>query len=125
VLGYTCGNDVSHRDFQRKDGQWVRAKGFDTFAPMGPVIETDLNVNNVAIQGRLNGEVKQSSNTSNMIFKPAFLVSFVSNVMTLNPGDVIMTGTPEGVSPMKPGDTIEVEIEGIGTLRNTTKARDE
>lgn len=124
VLGYTCGNDVSHRDFQRKDGQWVRAKGFDTFAPMGPVIETDLDVNQVAIQGRLNGEVKQSSNTSNMIFKPAFLVSFVSNVMTLNPGDVIMTGTPEGVSPMKPGDTIEVEIEGIGTLRNTTKARD-
>jgi 2-keto-4-pentenoate hydratase/2-oxohepta-3-ene-1,7-dioic acid hydratase in catechol pathway len=124
VLGYTCGNDVSHRDFQRKDGQWVRAKGFDTFAPMGPVIETDLDVNQVSIQGRLNGEVKQSSNTSNMIFNPAFLVSFVSNVMTLNPGDVIMTGTPEGVSPMKPGDTIEVEIEGIGTLRNTTKARD-
>ena len=124
VLGYTCGNDVSHRDFQRKDGQWVRAKGFDTFAPLGPVIETELNVDNIAIQARLNGEVKQSSNTSNMIFKPAFLVSFVSEVMTLLPGDVIMTGTPEGVSPMKAGDTIEVEVEGIGTLRNTTKARD-
>ena len=124
VLGYTCGNDVSHRVFQRKDGQWVRAKGFDTFCPLGPVIETDLDTSNISIQGRLNGEVKQSSNTSNLIFKPAFLVSFISEVMTLLPGDVIMTGTPEGVSPMKPGDTIEVEIEGIGTLRNTTRARD-
>ena len=124
ILGYTCGNDVSHRVFQRKDGQWVRAKGFDTFCPLGPVIETDLDTSNISIQGRLNGEVKQSSNTSNLIFKPAFLVSFISEVMTLLPGDVIMTGTPEGVSPMKPGDTIEVEIEGIGTLRNTTKARD-
>ena len=124
VLGFTCGNDVSHRDFQRKDGQWVRAKGFDTFAPLGPVIETDVDTSNLAIQARLNGEVKQSSNTNNMIFKPAFLVSFVSEVMTLLPGDVIMTGTPEGVSPMKAGDTIEVEIEGIGTLRNTTRARD-
>ncbi|HVB64624.1 MAG TPA: fumarylacetoacetate hydrolase family protein [Nitrolancea sp.] len=124
VLGFTCGNDVSHRDFQRKDGQWVRAKGFDTFAPLGPVIETDVDVSNLAIQARLNGEVKQSSNTNNMIFKPAFLVSFVSEVMTLLPGDVIMTGTPEGVSPMQAGDTIEVEIEGIGTLRNTTRARD-
>jgi 2-keto-4-pentenoate hydratase/2-oxohepta-3-ene-1,7-dioic acid hydratase in catechol pathway len=124
VLGYTCGNDVSHRDFQRKDGQWVRAKGFDTFAPLGPVIETDVDISSLSIQARLNGEVKQSSNTDNMIFKPAFLVSFVSNVMTLNPGDVIMTGTPEGVSPMKAGDTNEVVIEGIGTLRNTTKARD-
>ncbi|HEX3721567.1 MAG TPA: fumarylacetoacetate hydrolase family protein, partial [Nitrolancea sp.] len=124
VLGYTCGNDVSHRDFQRKDGQWIRAKGFDTFAPLGPVIETDVDISSLSIQARLNGEVKQSSNTNNMIFKPAFLVSFVSEVMTLLPGDVIMTGTPEGVSPMKAGDTIEVVIEGIGTLRNTTKARD-
>jgi 2-keto-4-pentenoate hydratase/2-oxohepta-3-ene-1,7-dioic acid hydratase in catechol pathway len=124
VLGYTCGNDVSHRDFQRKDGQWVRAKGFDTFCPLGPVIETDLDPDNLSIQARLNGEVKQSSNTNDLIFKTAFLVSFVSEVMTLLPGDVIMTGTPNGVSPMKPGDTIEIEIENIGTLRNTTKARD-
>lgn len=124
VLGYTCGNDVSHRDYQRKDGQWVRAKGFNTFAPLGPVIETDLDAANVGIQARLNGEVRQQSHTSNLIFKPAFLVSFISNVMTLEPGDVIMTGTPEGVSPMQPGDTIEVEIEGIGTLRNTTRARE-
>ena len=124
VLGYTCGNDVSHRDQQRKDGQWVRAKGYNTFAPLGPVIETDLDPTNVTIEARLNGEVKQHSHTSNLIFKPAFLVSFISQVMTLNPGDVIMTGTPEGVSPMKPGDTIEVEVEGIGVLRNTTRARD-
>ncbi|MBX5445233.1 fumarylacetoacetate hydrolase family protein [Sphaerobacter sp.] len=124
VLGYTCGNDVSHRDYQRKDGQWVRAKGFDTFCPLGPVIATDLDPNDLAIQSRLNGEVRQNSRTSNMIFSPVFLVSFISNVMTLEPGDVIMTGTPEGVGPMQPGDTIEVEIEGIGTLRNTTRARD-
>jgi len=88
------------------------------------VIATDLDPNDLAIQSRLNGEVRQNSRTSNMIFSPAFLVSFISNVMTLEPGDVIMTGTPEGVGPMKPGDTIEVEIEGIGTLRNTTRARD-
>lgn len=124
ILGYTCGNDVSHRDYQRKDGQWIRAKGFDTFCPLGPVVETELDPSDLSIQARLNGEVKQNSRTSNLIFNPAFLVSFISDVMTLNPGDVIMTGTPDGVSPMKPGDTIEVEIEGIGTLRNTTKARD-
>jgi 2-keto-4-pentenoate hydratase/2-oxohepta-3-ene-1,7-dioic acid hydratase in catechol pathway len=124
VLGYTCGNDVSHRDYQRKDGQWVRAKGFDTFCPLGPVIETELDPGNVAIQSRLNGEVKQNSHTSNLIFNPAFLISFISNVMTLHPGDVIMTGTPEGVGPMQPGDTIEVEVEGIGVLRNTTRSQD-
>ena len=124
VLGYTCGNDVSHRDQQAKDGQWVRAKGYDTFCPLGPWIETELDPGNVAIQSRLNGDVRQSSHTSDMIFNPAFLVSFVSNVMTLEPGDVIMTGTPEGVGPMQAGDTIEVEIEGIGTLRSTCKARD-
>lgn len=124
VLGYTAGNDVSHRDYQRKDGQWVRAKGFNTFCPLGPVIATDIDPNQLAIQSRLNGEVRQHSNTSDMIFKPAFLISFISNIMTLEPGDVIMTGTPEGVGGMKPGDTIEVEIEGIGILRNTTRARE-
>lgn len=124
VLGYTCGNDVSHRDQQRKDGQWVRAKGYDTFCPLGPWIETELDPGNVAIQSRLNGEVRQDNHTTNMIFNPAFLISFISNVMTLEPGDVIMTGTPEGVGPMQAGDTIEVEVEGIGTLRNTCKARD-
>jgi 2-keto-4-pentenoate hydratase/2-oxohepta-3-ene-1,7-dioic acid hydratase in catechol pathway len=124
ILGYTCGNDVSDRTLQRKDGQWVRAKGFDTFCPLGPVIETELDPGNIAIQSRLNGEVKQSSHTTNLIFTPAFLVSFISNVMTLHPGDVIMTGTPEGVGPMQAGDTIEVEIEGIGTLKNTCAARE-
>ncbi len=124
VLGYTCGNDVSHRDYQRKDGQWVRAKGFNTFCPLGPVIETEVDPTDLAIRSRLNGEVRQNSRTSNLIFKPAFLVAFIANVMTLLPGDVIMTGTPEGVGPMRPGDVIEVEIEGIGTLRNGTRARE-
>jgi 2-keto-4-pentenoate hydratase/2-oxohepta-3-ene-1,7-dioic acid hydratase in catechol pathway len=124
VLGYTCGNDVSHRDYQRKDGQWVRAKGFNTFCPLGPVIETDLDPGNVAIQSRLNGEIKQNNHTRTLLFNPAFLIAFISDVMTLYPGDIIMTGTPEGVGPMQPGDTIEVEVEGIGVLRNTTKARD-
>lgn len=124
VLGYTCGNDVSHRDYQRKDGQWVRAKGFNTFAPLGPVIETELDPNNVKIQSRLNGEVKQDNHTSNLIFKPETLIAAITDVMTLYPGDVIMTGTPEGVGPMVPGDTIEIEIEGIGVLRNTCEARD-
>jgi 2-keto-4-pentenoate hydratase/2-oxohepta-3-ene-1,7-dioic acid hydratase in catechol pathway len=124
VLGYTCGNDVSDRAIQRKDGQWIRAKGFDTFAPLGPYIETELDPGNVKIQSILNGEVKQDNHTSNMIFNPAFLISFISQAMTLEPGDVIMTGTPEGVGGMQPGDTIEIAIEGIGTLRNTTRKRD-
>ena len=123
VLGYTCGNDVSDRVLQRKDGQWVRAKGFDTYCPLGPWIETDLNVSDVKVESRLNGQVRQSSRTSDMIFKPDFLVSYISDVMTLEPGDVIMTGTPEGVGPMKPGDTIEVEVGGIGVLRNPVEAR--
>ncbi|MDQ3549513.1 MAG: fumarylacetoacetate hydrolase family protein [Chloroflexota bacterium] len=124
VLGYTCGNDVSHRDYQRKDGQWVRAKGFNTFCPLGPVIETELDPGNVAVQSRLNGELRQNSHTKHLIFNIPFLIEFITNVMTLYPGDVIMTGTPEGVGPMQPGDTIEVEVEGIGVLRNTTKARE-
>jgi 2-keto-4-pentenoate hydratase/2-oxohepta-3-ene-1,7-dioic acid hydratase in catechol pathway len=123
VLGYTAGNDVSDRVLQRKDGQWVRAKGFDTYCPLGPWIETDLDVSDVKVESRLNGEVRQSSRTSDMIFKPFFLVSYVSDVMTLEPGDVIMTGTPEGVGPMKPGDTIEVEVGGVGVLRNPVVAR--
>ena len=124
ILGYTCGNDVSHRDFQRKDGQWVRAKGFDTFAPIGPAIETEIDPADLAITSRLNGQVRQQSRTAHMLFRPAFLVSFISNVMTLLPGDIIMTGTPEGVAALAPGDTIEVEIEGIGILRNDVAARD-
>lgn len=125
LLGYTCGNDVSHRDFQYKDGQWVRGKGFDTFCPLGPWIETELDPSDLAIRSRLNGELRQNSRTSQMLFSPAFLVSFISHVMTLEPGDIIMTGTPYGVGPMKPGDVIEVEIEGIGVLRNLVGARDD
>jgi 2-keto-4-pentenoate hydratase/2-oxohepta-3-ene-1,7-dioic acid hydratase in catechol pathway len=125
VLGYTCGNDVSHRDLQYKDGQWVRGKGFDTFCPLGPWIETELDPSDLAIVSRLNGEPRQNSRTSQMLFPPAFLVSFISQVMTLEPGDVIMTGTPYGVGPMVPGDVIEVEIEGIGVLRNLVGARED
>lgn len=125
VLGYTCGNDVSLRDQQYKDGQWVRGKGYDTFCPLGPWIETELDPSDLAIRSRLNGQLRQQSRTSQMLFPPAFLIAFISNVMTLEPGDVIMTGTPYGVGPMVPGDVIEVEIEGIGTLRNTVGARDD
>lgn len=124
VLGYTCGNDVSHRDYQRKDGQWVRAKGFNTFCPLGPVIETELDPGNVAVRSRVNGEIRQDSHTRHLLFPVPFLVSFISNVMTLLPGDVIMTGTPEGVGPLRPGDVCEVEVEGIGVLRNPVRSRE-
>ena len=123
VLGYTCGNDVSNRSVFG-GGQWTRGKGYNTFCPLGPAIETELDPDHVRIQSRLNGEMRQNTTTETMIFKPAHLVSVISNVMTLEPGDVIMTGTPEGVGSMQPGDTIEVEVEGIGVLRNTTLARD-
>jgi 2-keto-4-pentenoate hydratase/2-oxohepta-3-ene-1,7-dioic acid hydratase in catechol pathway len=118
VLGYTCANDVTARDLQRKDGQWTRAKSFDTFSSIGPWIETAVDPTNLKIQLLLNGKVMQSSFTSNMIFNPYQLVSFISRVMTLLPGDVIMTGTPPGVGSMKVGDTVEVRIAGIGALRN-------
>ncbi|MBU4490617.1 MAG: fumarylacetoacetate hydrolase family protein [Actinobacteria bacterium] len=116
VLGYTCGLDITARDLQVADGQWTRAKCFDTFCPLGPWVETELDPGGLAIELRLNGEVRQSSSTSRMIFDVPFLVSFISSVMTLNPGDVIMTGTPPGVGEVSPGDEIEVSIEGIGTL---------
>jgi len=118
ILGYTCGNDVTARDLQRKDVQWTRAKSFDSFAPIGPWIETEINPNSLDIKLLLNGEIKQKSNTSNLIFKPDFLVSFISSIMTLLPEDVIMTGTPSGVGPMKVGDDVNVVIENIGTLTN-------
>ncbi|MDI6799551.1 MAG: fumarylacetoacetate hydrolase family protein [Actinomycetota bacterium] len=118
ILGFTCANDVTARDLQRKDGQWTRAKSFDTFCPLGPHIETELDVSDLKIELLLNGEIKQSSSTKNMIFDPYFLVSFVSQIMTLYPGDLIITGTPPGVGPMNKGDTVEVKIEGIGSLRN-------
>jgi len=122
ILGYTCGNDVTARDLQARDGQWTRAKSFDTFCPLGPWIETDVDPMAVTVELRLNGEVRQSSPASNMIFSPAELLSFVSRIMTLYPGDVIMTGTPPGVGEMFPGDLVEVAVEGIGVLRNRVVA---
>ena len=118
VFGYTCLNDVTARDLQQKDGQWTRGKGFDTFCPFGPWIETDLSPEKLHLQTRLNGEVKQDTDTSYLIFPVDVLISFASKVMTLLPGDVIATGTTAGVGPMQPGDVVEVEIEGIGVLRN-------
>ena len=119
VLGYTCGNDVTARDLQTRDGQWTRAKSFDSFCPLGPWLETGVDPHDLQIECRVNGKVRQLSRTSSMIFDPAFLISFVSRVMTLNPGDVILTGTPSGVGPLEIGDMVEVQIEGIGILRNS------
>lgn len=118
LLGFTCANDVTARDLQRQDGQWTRSKSFDTFCPVGPTVVSGIDPDDLAIRLYLNGKVKQDSRTSQMIFKPAFLLYFISRVMTLLPGDIILTGTPAGVGPMKIGDTVEVEIEGIGRLRN-------
>jgi 2-keto-4-pentenoate hydratase/2-oxohepta-3-ene-1,7-dioic acid hydratase in catechol pathway len=118
ILGYTCINDVTARDLQAKDKQWTRAKGFDTFCPLGPCIETELDPSDLSLETCLNGEIKQKTRTSLLIYPVFELVSFVSHVMTLLPGDVISTGTPGGIGPMQPGDTVEVKIEGIGTLRN-------
>ncbi len=123
VLGYTCINDVTARDLQGKDVQYTRAKGFDTFAPIGPWIETDMDPLRTRVESYLNGEKRQDASTEDMIFNAFELVSFVSRVMTLLPGDVIATGTPSGVGKMKPGDTVEVRVEGIGALRNTVRAR--
>jgi 2-keto-4-pentenoate hydratase/2-oxohepta-3-ene-1,7-dioic acid hydratase in catechol pathway len=122
ILGYTCLNDVTARDLQGKDGQWTRAKGFDTFCPIGPWIETDLDPSDLAIELYLNGELKQASRTSNLIFDPVKLVEFITGIMTLFPGDVIATGTTSGIGPMKSGDTVEVRIEGIGSLINIVQA---
>ncbi|MHB0897745.1 MAG: fumarylacetoacetate hydrolase family protein [Spirochaetales bacterium] len=121
ILGYTCGNDVTARDLQPKDGQWTVAKSFDTFLPFGPWIETELDPSAIAVRAILNGELRQSSNTSNLIFPVPELIAFLSSVMTLEPGDIIMTGTPSGVGPMKAGDEIVVEIEGIGRLANKVR----
>jgi 2-keto-4-pentenoate hydratase/2-oxohepta-3-ene-1,7-dioic acid hydratase in catechol pathway len=118
VRGYTCLNDVTARDLQKKDGQFARAKSFDTFCPMGPWIETELEVNDIAVTCRVNGDVKQTGRTSQMVFPVEFLIRYISRQMTLKAGDVIATGTPSGVSKLNPGDVCEVEIEGIGTLCN-------
>lgn len=118
VLGYTCGNDVTARDLQRKDGQWTRAKGFDGFCPLGPWIETSADPTDAFLECRVNGEVRQSARTSQLAFGAASLIEFVTRTMTLLPGDVILTGTPAGVGPLEEGDLVEVEVEGIGTLAN-------
>lgn len=118
ISGYTCANDMTARDLQRIDGQWTRAKSFDTFCPLGPCIVSDIDPTTVDITTRVNGIVKQHSNTKNMIFNVFELVAFISSIMTLLPGDVIITGTPPGVGPIEVGDEVEIEIEGIGILKN-------
>ena len=123
IFGYTIANDVTARDLQSKDGQWTRAKGFDTFCPLGPWIETDFVVGNQIISTTVDGETKQSEPLSSMIFKIPEIIAFVTQVMTLLPGDVILTGTPAGIGPMAAGSTVEVSIEGIGTLTNKVSAK--
>lgn len=124
VYGYTCANDVTARDLQRRDGQWARSKGFDTFCPLGPWIETDLDPRDLAVTATLNGETTQSARTSQLPYDVPSLIEAVSAVMTLIPGDVIVTGTPAGVGPMEVGDEIAVSIEGIGTLTNRVIVRE-
>jgi 2-keto-4-pentenoate hydratase/2-oxohepta-3-ene-1,7-dioic acid hydratase in catechol pathway len=123
VLGYACANDVTLRDLQERDGQWTRAKGFDGSCPLGPWIETGLDPNDVRIETRVNGETRQHATTAEMAFGVATLIEFVTSFMTLLPGDVVLTGTPEGVGPLSPGDRVEVEVEGIGVLSNTVVGR--
>ena len=118
ILGYTAANDVTARDLQSRDGQWTRAKSFDTFCPLGPAVETELDPQGLRVACRVNGELRQDGTTEDMVFGVAELVSFVSRVMTLLPWDVILTGTPSGVGPLVPGDLMEVEVERIGVLRN-------
>ena len=122
LLGYTCLNDVTARDLQKSDVQFTRGKGFDTFCPIGPHIETDLDPSNLHVETRVNGAVRQSGNTSLMIYPVPFLVRWISRMMTLLPGDVIATGTPAGVGPLVAGDTVEVAVSGVGVLRNPVRA---
>lgn len=118
ILGYTCFNDVTARDLQERDGQFTRAKSFDTFAAFGPCVVTGLDPSQLKVKTFLNGKLRQSGNTKNLLFSVRFCIWFISNIMTLNPGDIITTGTPSGVGPMIPGDRVDVQIEGIGTLSN-------
>ncbi|MGB4137965.1 MAG: fumarylacetoacetate hydrolase family protein [Microbacterium sp.] len=121
VFGYTVGNDVTARDLQRRDGQWTRGKGFDTFCPLGPVIETEFDAATATIETRVNGEVRQQAPISDMIHSVAEIIAYASAVFTLLPGDVIMTGTPAGVGPLVAGDTVEVAVSGIGVLRSPVR----
>ncbi len=122
ILGYTVANDVTARDLQRKDGQWTRGKGFDTFCPVGPWIETELDPSDVLVQTRVNGEMRQMASTREMMYPVEQLIAFISSVMTLNPGDLILTGTPAGIGPLNDGDSVEVSVEGIGNLTNPVAA---
>lgn len=118
VFGYTIANDVTARDLQRKDGQWTRAKGFDTFCPVGPWIETEFDPSDALITCKVNDETRQMGSTRDMVFSVRQLIAYASSIMTLEPGDLLLTGTPAGVSPLHPGDVVEVQIEGLGTLKN-------
>lgn len=122
ILGYTIGNDVTARDLQKADGQWTRAKGFDTFCPFGPWIDTDFDPSDAVVTCRVNGQMRQMASTRDMVFSVGTLIAFISSVMTLEPGDLIFTGTPAGVGPLKNGDTVEVEIDGLGSLSNPVRA---
>jgi len=118
IFGYAAANDVTARDLQRKDGQWTRAKGFDTFCPLGPWIDTEADPGDLRITCRVNGQIRQMASTREMVFSVFQLVAFISGIMTLEPGDVLLTGTPAGVGPLQAGDSVQVEIEGIGVLEN-------
>jgi 2-keto-4-pentenoate hydratase/2-oxohepta-3-ene-1,7-dioic acid hydratase in catechol pathway len=118
IFGFTCANDVTARDLQKKDGQWTRAKGFDSFCPLGPSLMRGLDVSDLAIDCRVNGALKQSSRTSQLVFSPVEVVRFVAGIMTLDPGDVILTGTPGGIGPLASGDEVEVRIQHVGSLSN-------
>jgi 2-keto-4-pentenoate hydratase/2-oxohepta-3-ene-1,7-dioic acid hydratase in catechol pathway len=122
ILGYTIGNDVTARDLQRRDGQWTRGKGFDTFCPLGPWIETEFDASDALITCHVSGEMRQMASTRDMVFRIRQLIAFASSVMTLEPGDCIMTGTPAGVGPLLPNDEVEITIEGLGSLKNPVAA---
>lgn len=122
VLGFTCANDVTARDLQKKDVQFTRAKSFDTFLPLGPCLQTDLDPASLSIRTRVSGEIRQDGTTGDMIFSVGELISYITSIMTLEPGDVILTGAPAGVGPLRAGDRVEVEIEGIGSLHNPVRA---
>jgi 2-keto-4-pentenoate hydratase/2-oxohepta-3-ene-1,7-dioic acid hydratase in catechol pathway len=122
ILGYTCANDLTARELREREGQWTRAKGYDGFCPLGPWIETEIEPLGLSLRTTVNEEVRQEANTKDLIFSPVLLVSFISRVMTLLPGDVILTGTPLGVGPIEPGDVVDVTIDGIGSLRNPVQA---
>jgi 2-keto-4-pentenoate hydratase/2-oxohepta-3-ene-1,7-dioic acid hydratase in catechol pathway len=125
ILGYSCANDVTLRDLQKRDGQWARAKGFDGSCPLGPWIETDVDPNDARVETRVNGDTRQSATTADMVFGVATLIEYITTFMTLLPGDVILTGTPEGVGKLEPGDRVEVDVEGVGVLSNPVQGRGE